>query len=156
LTGREPKEHNDLFFLCSLIEYIGRATKNKRTIIVHKIGKEKLQRLFELADVYHCENIDKLTDELVQKYHIPAGDFDNVADCQYRVPTHWDMGKVYKRLIVSVHEQHTQSGESQSLIDTLIEVYHSWIPRKIDDYNCSAYYESPAYLFESYAAGQML
>lgn len=33
---------------------------------------------------------------------IKAGDYDNVADCRYRVPTHWDIGKVFQRLIVDV------------------------------------------------------
>ena len=30
MTGREDKKNNDLFFVCSLIEYISRKTTNKR------------------------------------------------------------------------------------------------------------------------------
>jgi hypothetical protein len=40
--------------LCS-----NRKTKNHRNVIVNAIGKEKLQHIFDLADVYHCENMDK-------------------------------------------------------------------------------------------------
>lgn len=29
MTGREDSKENDLFFTCSLIEYIARKTKNK-------------------------------------------------------------------------------------------------------------------------------
>ena len=30
------------------------------------------------------------------------GDFDNVGACQYDIPSHWDIGRVYKRLIKQV------------------------------------------------------
>ncbi|KAA6327316.1 hypothetical protein EZS27_023689 [termite gut metagenome] len=151
MIGREKKEYNDLFFVCSLIEYIARRTKNHRDIVVNAIGKEKLEHIYELADVYHSENIDKITDEIIQKYQIPVSTFDNVADCQYSIPTHWDIGKVYKRLIIDVCNY-----QSKKPIDALIEVYNSWLSRKIEDYNSSVYYENPSYLYESYIEGKML
>ncbi|KAA6351788.1 hypothetical protein EZS27_000913 [termite gut metagenome] len=149
--GREKKEHNDLFFICSLIEYIARRTKNHRDIVVNAIGKEKLEHIYELADVYHCENIDKITDEIIQQHQISESTFDNVADCQYSIPTHWDIGKVYKRLIIDVCDNHNKKP-----IDALIEIYNSWLSRKIEDYNSSTYYENQSYLYESYMEGKML
>jgi len=151
MTGRERKEYNDLFFVCSLIEYIGRKTKNHRNVVVNALGKKKLQHLYELADVFHSENIDKLSDELIADYHIEGGVFDNVADGKYSIPTHWDIGKVYKRLIVDVAER-----QDKGLIDALVEVYNSWLSRKIEDFNSSLYYESPGYLYESYNYGDVL
>ena len=151
MTGREKKEYNDLFFVCSLIEYIGRKTKNHRNVVVNAIGKEKLQHIYELADVYHSENIDKLTDELIRDYHIENGVFDNVAEGQYSIPSHWDIGKVYKRLIIDVCNK-----QDKEPVETLIEVYNSWISRKIEDFNSSLYYESPDYLYESYMKGEVL
>lgn len=65
MTGREDQKENDLFFLCSLIEYIGRKTKNYRSTVVNALGKKELQHIYDYADVYHCENIDKVTDEMV-------------------------------------------------------------------------------------------
>jgi hypothetical protein len=151
MIGREPKEQNDLFFLCSLIEYIGRKTKNHRNVVVNALGKEQLQHLLDLADVYHSENIDKLSDDLIKKYHIEESHFDNIADSQYSIPTHWDIGKVYKRLITTISEN-----TNKSYIDTLIEVYNSWLSRKIEDFNSSLYYENPCYLYESYKKGEVL
>ncbi|MDR2145403.1 MAG: hypothetical protein LBE91_02950 [Tannerella sp.] len=151
MTGREDKNTNNLFFLCSLIEYIGRKTKNHRNVIVNAIGKEDLQHIFDLADVYHSENIDKLLFELTEKHNIEIGFFDNVANAKYLIPTHWDIGKVYKRLIVEIGKK-----ENKPLIDTLSEVYNSWLSRKIEDFNSSVYYESPEYLFQSYLKGEIL
>jgi hypothetical protein len=151
MNGREKKEHNDIFFVCSLIEYIGRKTKNHRDIVVNAIGKEKLNHIYDLADVYHSENIDKLSDELIEQHNIPTGTFDNVAAGRYAIPTHWDIGKVYKRLIVDIVVK-----QEKDRIDTLVEVYNSWLSPMLEDYNSSLYYENPGYLYESYNEGEVL
>jgi hypothetical protein len=151
MTGREDKNANNLFFLCSLIEYIGRKTKNHRNVVVNAIGKDVLQHIFNLADVYHSENIDKISFELTEKHNIENGIFDNVANAKYSIPTHWDIGKVYKRLIIMISKK-----ENKPLIDALSEVYNSWLSRKIEDFNSSVYYESPDYLFHSYLKGENL
>ena len=151
MTGREKKEYNDLFFVCSLIERIGRKTTNHRNVVVNAIGAGKLQQIYNLADIYHSENIDKITDELIDNFHIEQGVFDNVADSKYQIPTHWDIGKVYKRLIVDVCNK-----QNKQPIETLVEVYNSWLSRKIEDLNSSLYYENPGYLYESYIKGEVL
>ncbi|MBQ8656549.1 MAG: hypothetical protein IJ527_05805 [Prevotella sp.] len=151
MTGREPQRENDLFFLCSLIEYISRKTMNHRDVVVNALGKQELLHIFDYADVYHCENIDKVSDELIHKHHIEQGDFDNVAAARYSVPSHWDIGRVYQRLILDI-----ANATASDWIDTLITVYNSWITHKIDNYNSSMYYENPSYLFESYKAGTVL
>ena len=151
MTGRENPKENDLFFLCSLIEYIGRRTKNQRSVVVNSLGQKELQHVYDYADVYHCENIDKVSDELIEKHHISEGRYDNIADARYAIPSHWDIGKVYQRLILDV--VHTTGSD---IIETLTVVYNSWITRKIDNYNSSMYYENPSYLFESYKAGTVL
>jgi hypothetical protein len=151
MIGREDKVANNLFFLCSLIEYIGRKTKNHRNVIVNAIGRNDLQHILDLADIYHNENMDKLTYELIEKHNIKNGVFDNILNAKYLIPTHWDIGKVYKRLIIDVSQK-----ENKSLVDSLLEVYNLWLSRKIEDFNSSIYYESPEYLFQSYLMGDNL
>ena len=100
--GREPQKDNDLFYTCGLIEYIACKTKNIRSEVVKKLGKDRISKIYEFADVYHCENIDAVSDDFIEDASIVPGAFDNVADCGYVVPSHWDIGKVYKRLIKMV------------------------------------------------------
>ena len=151
MIGREPPIENDLFFLCSLIEWIGRQTRNRRRDVIDTLGEAELRSCLDLADVLHCEPLENTANELIEKHNITAGAFDNVALCQYRVPTHFDIGKVYKRLIVAVARE-----TGIDLIAVLLLVYHSWIAEKIDDYNCSMFFENPDYLFKSYLAGYAL
>ncbi len=149
--GREPKKDNDLFYMCSLIDYIARRTKNVRADVVNQLGKERLERIYDLADVYHCDNIERVCDDFVEEAHIKKETFDNVGDCKYSIPTYWDIGKVYKRLIKQVSDE-----ENIAVIDALIKVYNSFISPKIDDYNSSVYYENPSYIFESFREGELL
>ena len=149
--GREPKKDNDLFYTCSLIDYISRKTKNVQSYVVNKLGKERLEKIYDLADVYHCDNIERVCDDFVDEANIEQGNFDNVADCGYSIPTYWDIGKVYKRLIKRVAEY-----EKIDIISALEKVYNSFISPKIDDYNSSVYYENPEYIFECYRKNQML
>ena len=63
----ESQKDNDLFFVCSLIEYISRKTKNTKKYIVEKLGKEAIKKIYDLAEVYHCENMEKVSEELKEK-----------------------------------------------------------------------------------------
>lgn len=147
----EPQKENDLFFVCSLIEYIARKTNNTKKYIVEKLGKEKIQKIYDLAEVYHSENIEKVSDELIQEAKIENGNYDIISKCEYNVPTHWDIGKVYKRLIAMICNY-----EEEKYIDTAIEVLTSWIIEKIDNYNSSMYYENPSYIYECYKEKKIL
>ena len=149
--GRESQKDNDLLFTCGLIEYIARKTKNVRSEVVNKLGKDRIGKIYDLADVYHCDNIDKVSDDFIEAADIISGNFDNIADCGYAVPSHWDIGKVYKRLIKMVAQY-----ENIEIIDALMEVYNSFISSKIDDYNSSVYYENPNYIFECYKEKEMI
>ncbi len=149
--GRENPKDNDLFYTCGLIDYIARKTKNKRKDIVNWLGKERLQKIYELADVYHCDNIDRVCEDFIKETEIKTGVFDNVAECRYSIPSHWDIAKVYKRLIKQVSQQ-----EKIGVIEALIKVYNSFLSEKIDDYNSSLYYENPSYLFECYIENKVL
>ena len=135
-SGRESRKDNDLFFTCGLIDYIARKTKNVRADVVNQLGKKR---------------IDQVSDEFIKEARIKNGTFDNVAECKYAIPSHWDIGKVYKRLIKQVAEY-----ENISIVDALVKVYNSFLAPKIDDYNSSVYYENPSYLFESYRENKML
>ena len=148
---REDKKDNDLFYTCSLIDYIARKTKNTRATVVNNLGKERLNKIYDLADIYHCDNIERVSDDFIEDAHIGTGDFDNVGCCHYRIPSYWDIGKVYKRLIKQVAVD-----ENSTVIDALMKVYNSFISPKIDDYNSSVYYENPSYIYECYRENQML
>ena len=147
MQGREPKKENDLFYLCSLIEYIGRATRNHNRVVVNALGEERLKKILSLADVYHSDNIDRVAHDFIEECGISQGGFD-ITDVDFGVPTYWDIGKVYKRLIVKVSE-----GNARKFVPTLKAVYNSRIADYIDNYNTSFYYDSSDCHYKSYLYG---
>lgn len=149
--GRESQSDNNLLFTCGLIEYISRRTRNKRSEVVNRLGEGRIRKIFELADVYHCDNIDTVSETFIEEAVIKPGEFDNVAECGYAIPSHWDIGKVYRRLIKNVVEY-----KGIDVIEALMEVYNSFLSPKIDDYNSSFFYDSPIYIFECYKQNKVL
>ena len=150
MTGREEKKENDLFFTCSLIEYIARKTKNKRSATVDILGKSSIEKIYDLADIYHSDNIETVCDDFIQKSNLQSGRFDNVSAAKYAVPSHWDIGKVYKRLILGIARE-----KNISIIDALFAAYHSFVSDKIDDYNSSFYYEAPQNILNAFLDGMI-
>ncbi len=149
------EKRNDLFYLCSLIEYIGREQKLERKDVVQALGEKMLQHIYEYADVFHCEPIAKTADELIQMCKIPSGNFDNVASCQYKIPSYWGIGKVYSRLIMDIAKNRNVTDE-KGVIDVLVEIYHSWISDSISYYNSDFYYQPRDYIRECYLKNEVL
>lgn len=150
MVGREDRKENDLFFTCSLIEYMARKTKNRRSVIVNMLGKKTLTKIYELADVYHSDNIDRVSDDLIEAAGITNGAFDNVSAARYALPSHWDIGKVYKRLILGIARE-----KNMDVIDALIAAYNSFVSDKIQDFNSSFYYDAPQNILNAYLTGQI-
>lgn len=148
MTGRENQKDNDLFFTCSLIDYIARKTKNRRCDVVNALGKTSIEKIYDLADVYHSDNIDTVSDDFIEKAGITEGSFNNVASAKYAVPSHWDIGKVYKRLILGI-----ASEKNISVVDALFAAYNSFVSDKIDNYNSSFYYDAPQNILNAYLYG---
>ena len=130
-----------LFFTCSLIEYIGRITKNRRSNVVDFLG-ERVSHIYEYADVLHLEPIAKVADDFIRLAKIPNGNFDNIAGCKYAIPDYWDIGDVYRRII--------EDNNEGDIFKTLISVYHSTVGELIQNFNSDLYYQPRDYLSECY------
>ena len=144
------RNNSALFYTCSLIEFIGRRQKLKRSEIVQFLGSKVVKRIYRYADVFHCEPIEKTADDFITNLNISAGSFDNVASCRYTVPDYWTIGEVYERLIEDI-----SGDDEEHIIDRLIEVYTSWIDAAISNYNTDFYYQSREYICLCYREGKV-
>lgn len=142
--------YSDLFFVCSVIEFIGRERRLARSIVVSSMGKSNIERLYQYADVFHCEPIAKVADDFIIDCKIPVGNFDNVASCKYDIPSYWDIGHVYARLIEDVNTN------GNDVISTLIEVFNSPLCQLLSNFNSDLYYQPREYLRECYLAGDII
>ncbi|MBE6842916.1 MAG: hypothetical protein E7510_08835 [Ruminococcus sp.] len=142
------KNNSDLFYTCSLIEFIGRKCHQKRSDIVKLLGEKTINRIYHNADILHCEVIDSVADRYIELLSIPDGDFDNIALCKYLIPDYWAIGAVYERLIEDIYDTVTA--------ENIIAIYTSWISDAISNYNTDFYYQSRDYIKECYIADKIL
>ncbi len=141
---------DDVFYVCSMIEFVARKTNNRCRDVVAKMSEKELEQQLKAAVVNHCLSFEQVSDEWIEDYGMPTGNFDNITTCRYNVPTVTSIGRVYQTLIMDVMQLYG------SLTETIKKVYNSFISDEISNYNSSVYYSSPDYLKCSYEAGTLL
>ena len=143
------KERNDYFYVCALIEYIGRETRNHRGDIVRAIGINGIEKLLRDAEVNHCLSFEQVSDEVISYYGIEQGDFDTLSGCKYSVPSYLDIGKLYSIMVEDCAEPGKEAEE-------LMKIFSSFISDAISNFNSDLYYQNPDYLEWSYREGKLL
>jgi hypothetical protein len=140
---------NDLFYLCSLIEYTARVTKNKRGVIVKSLGINGIKKQLKDACVNHCLSFEQVGDEIIADYNIPNGEFDTITGCKYKIPSCQDIGKLYSIMIMDC-------AENGDIVTETMKIFCSFISDEISRFSTDCYYQNPSYLEWSYREGRLL
>lgn len=143
------KEKNDLFYVCALIEFTARKTKNKRGVIINCLGESGIEKQLHDAEVNHCLSFEQVSDEIIEDYKIPNGNFDTITKCKYSIPGYQDIGKLYSLMIVDCAEPGKEIVE-------LMKIFTSFISDEISNFKTGVYYQNPSYLECSYKEGYLL
>ncbi len=143
------ERRNDLFYVCSLIEYIGRVTKNRRGAVVGALGARGIEDQLQDAAVNHCLSFEQVSDEVIEEYDINYGDFDTITGCRERIPSYTAIGKLYCDMIIDC----AAAGDE---VNEAVKLFSSFISDEISDFRTGLYCENPSYLECSYEAGHLL
>ena len=143
------KQKDDIYYVCSLIEFIARKTKNHRQDVIRRFSKADVERQLRLAEVNHCLSFEQVADELIEDYGVSDGDFDTVKECRYDVPSFLSIGMLYQELVLSTMK-------TEDAAQGIIDIFSSFISDEISDFNSNVYYTNPDYLRCSYLEGKML
>ena len=117
--------NDDIFYVCSMIEFVARKTHNQPKDIVAKLSDKELAHQLKAAGVNHCLSFEQVCDEWIEEYGIEEGTFDNISTCRYTVPTVLSIGRVYQTLILNVMELY------EDVIEAIKKVYSSFISEEI-------------------------
>ena len=146
----EKVTENDLYFMCYMVERIARELHQRNKYVINTIGYDELVNKISVANVLHSENPLKVVDDWISEYDLKHGDFD-ITDVDRElagiIPTATQMGKVYTRLILQTLEG------AEDYVQGMIRVYNDPICEKIDNYNCSAFYEPSYVIARAYYEG---
>ena len=135
-------KNDALFFTCALIECIGRETRQTRKQVVSYLG-EDIERIYKYADVFHCEPVVKVAWDFIERDAIPAGAYDVKERARYAVPSVWEMGDVFSRIVQDCYEE-------DRLTEGIRAVFSSPIAEAILNFNSDLYYQPREYLAACY------
>jgi len=145
------QKKSDIIYVCALIEHVGRVTHNHNQAIVKIVGVDGIAWQLEHAQTSHCLTFDETSEELIEEYKIPQGDFDSVGNCTCNVPLPIHVARTYKSLVVNIAEN-----SDKSLAEIIYDVFTSFISDEISNFNTSTFYENPSYIYHSYLEGELL
>lgn len=143
------KRKDDIYYVCTMIEYISRITNNRRGDVVKKLSRKDIEHQIKAAEVNHCLSYEQVADEWIEQYEIETGNFDTTKNSRYEIPTVNAIGRVYQQLVMETAEENE---EAQAIID----VFSSFISDEISNFNSNVYYSNPDYLRCSYKEGTLL
>lgn len=145
----DEKRKDDIYYVCTMIEFVARATNNRRRDVVARLSKKNIEHQLKVAEVNHCLEFEQVSDEWIEQYGIPTGNYNTIKECKYTVPSVTAIGRVYQQLVIAT----TQANEEAQ---TIIDVFSSFISDEISNFNSNVYYSSPDYLRCSYEEGVLL
>lgn len=143
------KRKDDVYYVCTMIEYVARVTDNRRNDIVKKLSKKDIEHQIKVAEVNHCLSYEQVADEWIEQYKIEKGNFNTIKNCRYTIPSVNAIGRVYQQLVIETAEENEEA-------QTIIDVFSSFISDEISNFNSNVYYSSPDYLRCSYIEGVLL
>ena len=50
--------------------FIARQTKNKQSDVVNALGKNRITKIYDLADIYHSDNIERVSRDFIDEANI--------------------------------------------------------------------------------------
>ena len=143
------KRKDDIYYVCTMIEFVARVTKNHRRDIIKRLSKKNIEHQLKVAEVNHCLSFEQVSDEWIEQYDISMGNYDTVSECKYTVPSVTAIGRVYQQLVLAIMEMNEEA-------QAIINVFSSFMSDEISNFNSNVYYSNPDYIKCSYEAGFLL
>ena len=122
------QQKDDIYYVCSLLEYISRKTRNHRQDVIRYFSIADIERQLRIASVNHCLSFEQVSDEIIDEFGIKEGQFDTVKECKYEVPSVTSIGMLYQDLVLSTMKD-------ENAAKGIIDVFSSFITDEISDFN---------------------
>ncbi|MBO6292913.1 MAG: hypothetical protein J6N51_11790 [Selenomonas sp.] len=142
------QEKDNIYFVCCMIEVIGRKTKNRRHDVAMYL-RDGLAHELEYADITHCLPMEQAAEEWIESYNIPDGSYDTLTGSEYDIPSSLSIGRVYQNLVLN-----TVASQMEP-VKAIEAVFSSPIIDNITDFDSGVYYRSPSYLQYCYEKGEL-
>ena len=144
---KEKRIFNNGLYFCTLLEFIRRSRNISINNVIKRLSKADIEKELNDAEINHCYTFDEIAYEFCDKYNIPQTHLCDVVSN----PSFLSIGYVYKNLVEDVTYK-----KNEDVVDSIIDVFSSFIIDKISNYESDYFCASSEYLFQSYLSGKML
>lgn len=69
----DSERRNDIYYVCCMIEFTSRKTKNHRSAVARKLGIKGIQQELSDAAVSHCLSFEEVSEDWTLRYGIAEG-----------------------------------------------------------------------------------
>lgn len=145
VENRKDSLDDDLYFTCYLIEIIGRDRRLERKDVVNTIGADGLRTIYNDAPILHCLSPERNVGEQCELFNIPYGTFDNLDKCSWTKPSATGIGRLYASICAYAFK--TRNDQGADLLQTVVEVYNSFLDEVISDYTSPTYWQGYDYFY---------
>ena len=104
------KEKDNIYYVCTLLEYLSRKTHNDRKTIIEYFSKQDVEHLLYVAEVNHCLSFDQVSDELIEDFQIQSGNYDAETECKHTTSSVTSVGAAYQKLVLEQSPQNPAQG----------------------------------------------
>ena len=71
----DEKRKDDIYYVCTMIEFVARVTNNRRKDVIKKLSKKNIEHQLRVAEVNHCLSLEQVSDEWIEQYGITTGNY---------------------------------------------------------------------------------
>ena len=143
--------NDDIYFVCSFIEYARRRLKVPCRDVVNRLGVDVIQHIYELADVYHCMDFGRVFAEINERVGLSS--LSNIDNCERLwgedlPPDTW-IGRTYARIVMRTMGD---KPEGQAIFD----VFNSFISDEISNFDTAVFYSPVEWLVDCYYENKLV
>jgi len=140
------KNEEKTFYVCWLLENLGRRLHKHKSELVKEISRWRLDKLYELDDVYHCMDVDSVVDDLIEEFDIHRGMYNPLGMLNYRTPGTDEIARTYANIIKRNYDDD---------ITGIIDVFDNPVVKVLEDYNTAMYYSDQDFISACFRMGNV-
>lgn len=137
-----------LFFCCWILNKVAYETNNHLDNVVNNLKPGFLKRLYDYSDVFHCENPDRMSYEIIERNGLVEGDF-----IRQNPPSWTEICYVYHNLVYDLHAERFYG--DKDILEVFKLVLNHPIGQALENYRNCLYWQSAECIYECYVQNDL-
>lgn len=140
------KNKEKTYYICWVLENLSRRLYKQKSLLVKEISDWRLNRIYELDDIYHCQSIESVVDELIAEFNLQRGRYNPFAKLSFRTPTTYEIAKTYAYIIDKNYDNDMEG---------ILNVFSNPVVEVLENYNAALYFSDKDFIASCFRVGSV-